>query len=111
MATEAMTSAPASFGRLFWMIVGPFALAICAVGIAQRDAGWFSPSDVFYFVVLGGMLIGRRVEFRYSRPTTATGDPATAVHLRRYTVWLTMLGLGIFVVAKLIANQGVRNLG
>jgi hypothetical protein len=59
MTTEAMTSAPAFFGRLCWMMVGPFVLAICALSIAQRGDGWLSPPDLIYFFVLGAMLIGR----------------------------------------------------
>ena len=84
MATEAaMTSAPALFGRLSWMMVGPFVLAICALSIAQRRDGWLSPPDLIYFIVLGGMLIGRWSEFRFGSPLTAAGEPASADHLRR----------------------------
>ena len=54
MATATMTSAPAFFGRLSWMIVGPFALAICTISITERGDGWFSPLDLIYFLVLGG---------------------------------------------------------
>ena len=46
MATEATTSAPAFFGRLSWMIVGPFALAIFAISITERRDGWVSPLDL-----------------------------------------------------------------
>jgi hypothetical protein len=108
MATEAMTSAPAFFGRLSWMIVGPFAMAIFAISITERRDGWFSPLDLIYFLVLGGMLLGRWTEFRYTRPMTATGEPATAAHLRRYTVVLSTLGLGIWVAANLVGNQAIR---
>jgi hypothetical protein len=108
MATEAITSAPVLFGRLSWMIVGPFALAIFAISITERRDGWFSPPDLVYFLVLGGMLLGRWTEFRYSRPLTATGEPATAAHLRRYTLVLSTLGFAIWVAANLVGNQAIR---
>jgi hypothetical protein len=108
MARDAMTSAPAAFGRLSWMIVGPLALAIFAISITKRRDGWFSPLDLIYFVVLGGMLVGRWTEFRYAQPMTATGEPATAAHLRRYTLVISTLGLGIWFAANLVGNQAIR---
>jgi hypothetical protein len=95
VATQALTSAPAFFGRLAWMIVGPFA----------------QPIDLIYFLVLGGMVLGRWLEFRYSQPLTATGEPATAADLRRYTWVLGILGLGAWIAANLVGNQVVGGLG
>ena len=63
MAREVMTSAPAVFCRLSWMIVGPFALAIFAISIIERRDGWFSPLDMIYFLILGGMLLGAGPSF------------------------------------------------
>jgi hypothetical protein len=102
-----MTSIPALFGRLSWMIVGPFALALSAISITGHRDGWFSPLDLAYFVALGGMLLGRWVEFRYGRPLTAAGEPATAAHLRRYALALGALGLGAWVAANLVGNRAV----
>ena len=103
-----MTSIPALFGRLSWMIVGPFALAIVAISITERRDGWFSPLDLVFFVVLGGMLLGRWLEFRYSQPLTATGEPATVAHLRRYALVLGILGLVAWLAANLVGNQVLR---
>jgi hypothetical protein len=107
VTTRTLTSFPAFVGRLCWMIVGPFALAFCAVGIAGRRDGWLSPSDLLYFFVLAGMLVGRWTEFRLGPPLTATGEPATAEDLRRYTVALGLIGLAIWVVANLVGNRGL----
>jgi hypothetical protein len=113
VATQTLTStsAPAALGRLSWMMVGPFALSICAISIAQRGAGWLGLPDAIYFLVLGGMLIGRRMEFRYGRPLTAMGEPASVADLRRYTLVLSILGLGIWIAAKLVANPAIHILG
>lgn len=111
MDTRAMSAMPAVFGRLFWMIVGPCTLAITAVGISDRRDGWFAALDVTYFVVLGGMLLGRWLEFQYTNPTTATGEPASVHDLRRYALALGALGSGAWVVANLIGNQALRILG
>jgi hypothetical protein len=111
MTTRTMTSFPAFVGRVFWMMVGPFALATLALSIAGQADGWFSPTDLLYFVVLAGMLIGRWTEFRFSLPMTASGEPATADHLRRYVLGLGLLGLVAWVVANLIGNRGGGPLG
>jgi hypothetical protein len=66
---------------------------------------------VIFFVILGGMLVGRWSEFRYSHPLTATGEPATAAHLHRYLWGAGGLCLGIWVAANLIGNQFVGRLG
>jgi hypothetical protein len=111
MTTHTMTSFPAFAGRLFWMIVGPFALATLAISIAGRADGWLSPSDLAYFVVLSGMLAGRWTEFRFSLPLTATGEPATAEHLHRYALGLGVLGPVLWVAANLVGNRGFGLVG
>ncbi len=72
MTTRTATSFSALAGRLSWIFVGPFVLGVCAISIAGRRDGWLSPADLFYFVVLAGMLIGRWTEFRSARG--ADGD-------------------------------------
>ena len=106
MTTRTVTSFPAFAGRLSWMIVGPFALGVCAISIAGRRDGWLSLLDVMYFVVLAGMLVGRWTEFRSGTPLTATGEPATADDLRRNAMGLGLIGLGVWVVVNLIGNRG-----
>jgi len=61
--------------------------------------------------VLGGLLIRRWSEFRFSRPLTATGEPATAAYLRRYVWVMAGLGLGIWVAANRFGNHAIGILG
>ena len=111
MTTRTMTSFPAVAGRLFWMIVGPFALAVTAIDIAGRRDGWLGPSDLLFFLVLAGMLAGRWTEFRSGTALTATGDPASTQDLRRYAWGLCLLGLVVWVAANFIGNRGPGTLG
>jgi hypothetical protein len=111
MTTRTMSSFPAFVGRVFWMMVGPFALATLALSIAGQADGWTSPSDLLYFIVLAGMLIGRWTEFRFRLPMTASGEPATSDHLRRYVLGLGLLGLVVWVAANLIGNRAIGLLG
>jgi hypothetical protein len=105
VTTHTTTSFPAFAGRLIWMIVGPFALAVCALGIAGQHDGWLGPPDLIYFILLAGTLAGRWMECRSGPALTATGEPATAEDLRRYARGLGLLGLGIWVAANLVGNR------
>jgi hypothetical protein len=93
------------------MLLGPLTLAVCALVITQRPEGLLTPLDLFYFIVLGGMLLGRWAEFRYGRPMTAMGEPASIVHLRRYAIGVSILGLGIWAVANVLGNSVHHSLG
>lgn len=103
-STQAMSSPWALVGRLCWMIVGPFALAISAISIATRGGGWPGPLDLIYFVVLGGTLLGRRLEFRHGQPLTAAGEQATEDHWRRYAGVLIVLGLVVWLAARVAGH-------
>ena len=63
MSTESVTSTPACFSRLSWMIVGPFALAICALALADRSDGWLGLLDAVYFLALAGTISAQWMSF------------------------------------------------
>ena len=111
LAPDSVTSLRAFFGRLVWMLLGPLTLAVCALVITQRQEGWVTPQNLFYFVILGGMLLGRWAEFRYGQPMTATGEPASIDHLRRYAIGVSILGLAIWVAANVLGNSVPHSLG
>ena len=68
-------------------------------------------SDLTYFLVLGGMALGRWTEFQSGQPLTATGEPATPAHLRRYLPGLSTLGLGIWIAANVLGNAAIHFMG
>jgi hypothetical protein len=92
-------------GRVFWIMVGPLVLTLLTFTIIRIGSGWLTAADIAFFVVLGGMVLGRWLEFRGGSPQTSTGEPATAAHLRRYAVGTILVGLLIWVVANLIGNH------
>lgn len=106
MSTRPMTSPAVLFGRLFWMLAGPMFLLVFACYIALEGAGWFTILDLAYFAVLGGMLLGRWLEFRSGEAMTGTGEPATPAHLRRYLVTTSLAGLGLWLFVKAISSVG-----
>jgi hypothetical protein len=76
-----------------------------AAAIINAGTGWLTGLDLAFLAVLGGMLLARWLEFRGGDPQTATGEPATLAHLRRYTLVALLLGLAVWVVANLVGNH------
>jgi hypothetical protein len=101
MAAPQATPVRAALGRVTWMFFGPMLLVVTAAAIAMRGSGFFSFADLFYFLVLGAMLAGRWVEFRGGDPQTATGEPASPQHLRRYLLAASLVGLAVWGTARL----------
>jgi hypothetical protein len=101
MATPQTTPFRALLGRMTWMLFGPMLLFFAAGAVATRSKGFFSFTDLAYFLVLAAMLGGRWLEFRCGDPRTATGEPASDQHLRGYTLAVGVAGLTIWGVATL----------
>lgn len=90
---------------MFWIMLGPGILFLLGLSIARGGGGWFTLKDIAFVAVLAGLVLGRFVEFRGGDPRTATGEPATREHLRRYIVLILTIGLGVWIVANLIGNH------
>ncbi len=50
------------------------------------------------------MPLGRRLEYRHGRPLTAAGEPATEDYWRRYAGTLIVLGLVVWLAARVARN-------
>ena len=92
------------FGRLFWMMIGPLGLVLTIYFIVASGTGWTTTADLLYFVVLGGMILGKWLEFRGGSPETSTGEPATVADLRRYVLMLVIVGPIVWAVANVLGN-------
>jgi hypothetical protein len=62
---------------MFWMMIGPAILFLLSLGIARDGGGWFTPKDIAFLVILGGLILGRLAEFRGGDPRTADGGRRT----------------------------------
>jgi hypothetical protein len=96
------------FGRLFWMMIGPLALAMTTYFIVSSGNGWTTTADFLFFVILGGMILGKWLEFRGGDPQTQAGEPATAADLRRYILMVVITGPAVWTVANILGNYFVR---
>jgi|GEM_PF-7108197 len=51
------------------------------------------------------MILGRWVEFRSGTATTATGEPATVEHARRYTRVVVPTAACVWIAANVLGNH------
>jgi len=105
MADNPTTPFSAVAGRAFWMMIGPLGLMLCLYFIATSGTGWHTVADLLYFVILGGMILGRWLEFRGGHPETSAGDPATPADLRRYILLALTIGPALWLAANVIGNH------
>lgn len=99
------TPLAAVLGRLFWMMLGPLTLGVAVYYILTSASGWRTVADIFFFAILGGMILGRWLEFRGGNPQTSTGEPASPAHLRRYVLFLVIGGPIVWLLANVIGNH------
>ena len=108
MSSSTTTPLISVFGRLFWMMVGPMALVMTTYFIVTSGTGWTTPADLIYFIILGGMILGKWLEFRGGSPETQTGERATAADLRRYILMVVIAGPAVWIVANILGNYVLR---
>jgi hypothetical protein len=87
--SEPNTPAPAQAGfllRLFWMLLG-HAIVFMSLGtIIVEELAFPSILDGVIWITVALMIVARRVDITRWNGTTSTGEPATLVHWRSYTV-------------------------
>jgi hypothetical protein len=105
MANSPETPLIVVFGRLFWMMLGPVILLLIIYFIVTSGTGWRTFADLFYFITLGGMILGKWLEFRGGDPRTSTGEPARPTDLRRYILMIITIGPIVWVLANLVGNH------
>lgn len=73
--------------RLGWMLFGTVALIISTMFIVHAQ-GRISTADAVFWAVVAACIVLRYVDIAYMNGMTVSGEPATAAHWRRYTVWM-----------------------
>ncbi len=91
--------------RLMWMFFGPMLLCLTTYGIVASGSGWVTMRDAAFVIVAALMVGGRWWEHRSGAAMTATGEPATVEHFRRYVRVLLPLAAGIWAVANVLGNH------
>jgi hypothetical protein len=85
-------------------MIGPAAMLVLTLIIADRGNGWFTAADIAFLTMLAVTILARWLDFRGGHPQTAMGEPAKPAHLRRYVPAALLLGLAVWTAANLIGN-------
>jgi hypothetical protein len=91
--------------RFMWMFIGPLILgSVVYQTVAQRD-GWFVFRDIVFAIALALMIGARWLEIRTGAGETATGEPATVEHFKRYAMILVPVAAVVWTVAKVVGTH------
>jgi hypothetical protein len=89
--------------RLCWMMLGNVALLLTAAWISQQHSGFLSVADAAFWGLIAFVIAARYVDVARFQGRTATYEPATMVHWRRYALGVLLFGLGVWILAHGLA--------
>ncbi|MCY1009581.1 hypothetical protein OV079_29250 [Nannocystis pusilla] len=98
--------APASAGcalRLFWMLIGNAIVYASLATIAMNGEAFPSALDGVVWLTVALTIVARRVDITRWAGKTASGEPATLAHWRRYAITVVALTALASVLAHVIA--------
>ncbi len=94
--------------RLVWMFAGPLSLGIIVYQTVSQSDGWLVFRDGVFAVALALMIGARWLEVRSGTAETATGEPATMEHFKRYVMILLPLAAALWIAAKVVGTHVLR---
>ena len=109
VATPTRTeTSPATTGygclfRLFWMVFGSGILLFLWFFILSHSGTFFSLFDTAFGATVALLIAVRYVDITRLNGQTASGEPATLAHWRRYTFGLVLFGAAAWAAAHAIA--------
>lgn len=93
--------------RLFWMFGGTSILFLCAFYIIHNHVRGLALIDLGYWLTVVAMVAARWVDISSYHGDTATGEPATMSHWRRYVMILIVVALAAWIIVHLLAFTGI----
>lgn len=85
--------------RLGWMMFGNAALLFCAINIVNHRGSFFSIADAVFWPVVIFLIWLRRFDITRMKGQTASGQPATLSHWKRYSAGLLIFAVVLWSVA------------
>jgi hypothetical protein len=99
--------APAQAGcvlRLFWMLVGNAIVYGSLAYVALNKLAFPGVLDIVVWLTVVLTIVARRVDIIRWQGTTASGEPATLEHWRRYAATVVVAAAAASVVAHMIGR-------
>jgi len=92
--------------RMGWMLIGNGLLLALAVSIMKHKTGFLSLFDLAFWATAGAAILVRHIDVTRMGGRTATGQPTTLVHWRRYVAILMGVCVLLWSAAHSIAWYG-----
>ena len=89
--------------RLFWFFIGNIILLILAIKIAFPGTKSIA-FDIFYWITTFCLILTRYFDIRFFKGQTAYSEPATMVHWKRYSIFIVLISVGLFVISRAIGH-------
>ena len=89
--------------RLGWMVFGNVAMIICIGLIANHAGSFLSAADAVFWGVVPALIWLRHVDITRMNGQTASGQPATLSHWKRYAGLLPAVSLVAWAAAHAVA--------
>jgi hypothetical protein len=90
--------------RFYWMLGGNAALSLIALGIAQPGLEDTLIADVAFWVIATSLVLVRYLDIRLLAGATASGEAASFGDWRRYSTWLVLVALTVWIGAHLVRD-------
>ena len=83
--------------RLGWLVIGHGLIFLSALFIYECRGGFvLSARDVVFWAAVAACLVVRYLDVTYFHGLTASGEPATTAHWRRYAVILLLVAAALW---------------
>jgi hypothetical protein len=90
--------------RIYWFMGGPCALFVLALALT-RSPRW--SRHLAYWTVVASLLLVRYIDVRWLNGLTASGEPASLRHWRRYAVTVLVVATGVAVFSHVLGRVGL----
>jgi hypothetical protein len=89
--------------RLFWFFFGNVIIFILALKMVFRGTKTIF-FDIFYWATVLGLILSRYLDIRYFNGQTAYSEPATMAHWKRYSLFVALITLGVWIICHGISH-------
>jgi hypothetical protein len=103
--TEAPIGGAGCLVRLYWIFLGNALLLILLVFIVEKRPVFPSLIDLASLATVASLIAVRYVDVRLLNGQTGTGDPATMTHWRRYAMLTGIVGVGLWLLARVLTHS------
>ena len=86
------------FAKLFWTFLGNAILLFTAISIFLHKGEILHTADIVFWVTVAAIIIARYLDIKIWNGFTATGQPASMAHWRKYVVVLLIGSTATWII-------------